>query len=48
LHWRKYGDVSLRIGGDDRTALQAASARGDIEIVKLLFESGADPNITGE
>jgi ankyrin repeat protein len=30
------------------TALQAACTRGKLENVKLLLESGADPNIQGE
>jgi ankyrin repeat protein len=30
------------------TALQAACSRGKLENIKLLLESGADPNIQGE
>lgn len=31
----------------DSTALQAACSYANVEIVKLLLESGADPNIEG-
>jgi ankyrin repeat protein len=35
-------------GGAYGTALQAASVAGNIEIVELLLEKGANPNIEGE
>jgi len=36
------------LGGEYGTALQAACYRGHDEIVKLLLEYKADPNIIGE
>jgi ankyrin repeat protein len=35
-------------GGQYGTALQATSHSGDLESVKFLLKSGADPNIQGE
>jgi ankyrin repeat protein len=35
-------------GGKYGTALQAASAKGNIEIVQLLLEKGGNPNVEGE
>jgi hypothetical protein len=37
----------ILVGGKYETAFQAA-ARGSMEIVGLLLEKGADPNIQGE
>jgi ankyrin repeat protein len=34
-------------GGEYGTALQAASHQGNQEIVTLLLEKGADPNVQG-
>jgi ankyrin repeat protein len=34
-------------GGEYGTALQAASRKGNLDIVKLLLEKQADPNIQG-
>ncbi len=35
-------------GGEYGSALQAASYRGNPEIVRLLLESGGDVNVQGE
>jgi ankyrin repeat protein len=35
-------------GGEHGTALQAASYEGNIEIVQLLLEMGANPDVKGE
>ena len=35
------------VGGDYGTALQAAAARGYMDVVKCLLESGVDPNVEG-
>lgn len=36
------------IGGDYGTALQAAAARGHVDVVNYLLAEGADPNSRGE
>jgi ankyrin repeat protein len=39
-------DVFLS-GGEDGSALSAASGVGNLAIINLLLEAGADPNIEG-
>jgi ankyrin repeat protein len=41
-------DSNATQGGKYGTTLQAASKIGEIEIVQLLLEKGANPNIEGE
>jgi uncharacterized protein len=38
-------NVNAQNAADGRTALISAAARGDLEVVKLLLQSGADPNV---
>ena len=37
----------MPLAGEYGTALHAASIGGNLEIVKLLLENGADPNVEG-
>jgi ankyrin repeat protein len=37
----------VSVGGEYGTALQAVSYQGHLEIVMLLLDKGADPNVQG-
>ena len=46
LHDMSLSNISC-LGGDYGTALQAAAARGNTDVVECLLKSGADPNVEG-
>jgi ankyrin repeat protein len=47
FHSKGDGTIMANQGGEYGTALQAASYKGNLDIVKLLLEKGGDPNAQG-
>jgi hypothetical protein len=48
FHSKRYVTGMAKQGGKYGTALQGASIKGNLDIVKLLLEKGGDPHAEGE